>query len=108
LQHLLREAAGVKAGNLDKEIDQVLASGKLHSTVAESLDYVREIGNFAAHPTKSTNTGEVIDVEPGEAEWTLDVIEALMDVYYVQPTKLSAKKAAINAKRAEVGRPPLP
>ena len=71
LQHILREAAGVTPSNLAQEIDQVLASGKLHSTVADSLDAVREIGNFAAHPTKSTNTGEVIEVEPGEADWNL-------------------------------------
>jgi hypothetical protein len=29
---------------------------------------VRTIGNFAAHPIKSTSTGTIVDVEPGEAE----------------------------------------
>ena len=31
--------------------------------------------NFAAHPIKSMHTGEVIEVEPGEAEWLLDTLE---------------------------------
>jgi|ERR1700674_5082421 len=108
LQAILRDSARVKPGNLADEIDQVLASKTLQSAVAESLEAVRHIGNFAAHPTKSKNTGEVIDVEPGEAEWNLDVVEALFDVYYVQPAVIAAKKAALNAKLAEAGKPPIP
>ena len=108
LQHILRNAAGVKAGNLDKEIDQVLASASLPSSIATSLDAVRAIGNFAAHPTKSDATGELLDVEPGEADWNLDVVEALMDVYYVQPEVLKAKKAALNVKLAAAGKPLIP
>jgi hypothetical protein len=104
LQHILRDAAKVKQGNLSTEIDQVLATNVLPGSVAEALDAVREIGNFAAHPTKSSSTGEVIDVEPGEAEWNLDVVEALMDIYYVQPAKLVAKKAALNQKLADAGK----
>jgi hypothetical protein len=108
LQHILRDAAGVKHGNLADEIDQVIASKTLHSSVAGGLDAVRHIGNFAAHPTASKNTGEIIDVAPGEAEWNLDVVEALMDVYYVQPATMAANKAALNAKLAEAGKPPIP
>jgi Domain of unknown function (DUF4145) len=76
--------------------------------LGDNLDAVRHIGNFAAHPTKSVNTGEIIDVEPGEAEWNLDVVEALMDVLYVQPAKLALKKAALNAKLTEPGKKPIP
>ncbi len=108
LQHILREAAKVKSGNLADEIDEVLASNKLQSAISESLDAVRHIGNFAAHPTKSKNTGEVIDVVPGEAEWNLDVVESLFDVYYVQPAVIAAKKAALNVKLKEAGKPPIP
>ena len=75
LQLLLREVAGVKASDLSKEIDAVLPS--LPSSIAEAVDAVRVIGNFAAHPLKSTNTGEIVDVEPGEAEWSLDVLESV-------------------------------
>ena len=64
-------------------------------------------GNFSAHPTKSTNTGEIIDVEPGEAEWNLDVLELLFDHYFVAPEKLKQKRAALDVKLAEAGKPPL-
>jgi len=68
---------------------------------------VRLIGNFAAHPVKSQKSGEILDVEPGEAEWTLDVLEELFDFYFVQPAKLQAKRAALNAKLVEAGKKPL-
>ena len=63
LQNLLREHAKVKQSNLSDEISDVM--GKLPSHLANAIDAVRHIGNFAAHPMKSTNTGEIIDVEAG-------------------------------------------
>ena len=105
LQLILREVAGVKASDLNKEIEAVLPS--LPSSIAGAVDAVRVIGNFAAHPIKSTNTGEIVDVEPGEAEWSLDVLESLFDFYFVQPAKLAAKKAEMNKKLSDAGKPPM-
>jgi hypothetical protein len=107
LQHLLREEAKVKPGKLVNEIQQVLDSGKLPSYLAESLDGVRNIGNFAAHPIKSTASGEIIDVEPGEAEWNLDVLESLFDFYFTQPAVLKKKRDALNTKLKEAGKPEM-
>lgn len=104
LQRILREAAKVKPADLNKEIGAVLPS--LPSTLAQAVDAIRAIGNFAAHPIKSTNTGEIVNVEPGEAEWSLDVLESLFDFYFVQPAKLAAKKAALDKKLADAGKPP--
>ena len=107
LQNLLREEAKVKKQNLCKEIDEILASKELPSYLAESIDGVRNIGNFAAHPIKSTNTGEVVDVEPGEAEWLLDVLEGMFDFYFVQSAILKRKKDALNKKLEDAGKPPM-
>jgi hypothetical protein len=107
LQLLLREKAGVKPSDLSKEIEQVLASGKLPSQLGDAIDAIRNLGNFAAHPMKSTNTGEILDVEPGEAEWLLDVLEGLFDYYFVQPAVLQRKKDALNKKLAEAGKPAM-
>ena len=103
LQTLLREAAGVKHSDLSKEIQEVLDSGKLPSDLAASIDAVRNIGNVAAHPLKDHHTGEIVDVEPGEAEWNLEVLESLFDFYYVRPALLQAKKDALNKKLADAG-----
>ena len=107
LQHILRDKAGVKPGNLADEIQQVMDAGKVPSHISESLDAIRNIGNFAAHPIKSKASGEIIDVEPGEAEWNLDVLEALFDFYFVQPELLKKKRAALDAKLAEAGKPKM-
>jgi hypothetical protein len=107
LQHILREKAKVKAPNLDQEIQKVLDANMVPSHIAESLDAVRTVGNFAAHPIKSTSSGEVVDVEPGEAEWNLDTVEALFDFYFVQPAKVAAKREALNKKLVDAGKPPL-
>jgi len=107
LQHLLREEAKVKHGNLAAEIQQAIDNGNLPTMLAESLDAIRNIGNFAAHPTKDTATGEIIDVEEGEAEWNLDVLESLFDYYFVQPAILKRKRDALNAKLRDAGKPEM-
>lgn len=107
LQILLRGAAGVIQGDLSSEIQQVIDGGKLPTWIAENIDTIRNIGNFAAHPNKSTSTGEIVPVEPGEAEWNLDVLESLFDFYFVQPAHAKAKRDALNKKLADAGKPPL-
>ena len=107
LQAILRDHAGVKHGNLAGEIQQVIDSGKLPSHLTESLDAIRNIGNFAAHPIKSTSTGEVIEVEDGEAEWNLDVLESLFDFYFVQPAIIKKKRDALNSKLKDAGKPQM-
>jgi hypothetical protein len=107
LQHVLRGAAKVKPQDLANEIQEVLDRGTLPTHIAEDIDAVRNIGNFAAHPMKSQHTGDILPVEPDEAEWTLNVVEALFDFYYVQPAVSKAKRDALNQKVAQAGKPPL-
>lgn len=107
LQLILRDVANVKPQNLNKEIDELLKSKVLPTHIAEAIDAIRNIGNFAAHPLKSTSSGEVLPVEPGEAEWSLDVLEGLFDFYFVQPATLKVKKAALDQKLATAGKPPM-
>jgi hypothetical protein len=107
LQNILREKAGIKPGNLVNEIQQVIDSKYLPAHLAESIDAIRHIGNFAAHPLKSTSSGEIIEVEVGEAEWSLDVLEALFDFYFVQPAILKAKRSALDAKLKDANKPPM-
>ena len=107
LQSLSRDAAKVKHSNLANEIQEVLDRGTLPSHLAESIDSIRNIGNFAAHPTKSLHTGDIVPVDPGEAEWNLDVLEMLFDFYYVQPAIIAKKRAELNAKLETMGKPPM-
>jgi hypothetical protein len=107
LQHLLRDELKIVHKTLDKEIAEFIGRPGVPSQLAEAVDAVRAIGNFAAHPTKDTNTGEVLEVEPNEADWLVEVIESLFDFVFVQPKRLAAKRAALNEKQASAGKPPI-
>lgn len=107
LQTLLRDQARVTHSSLNNEIQEVLDQSKLPSSLSGAIDAVRVVGNFAAHPIKSTNTGEIFDVEQGEAEWLLDTLEGLFDYYFVQPAILQRKRDALNTKLSEAGKPHL-
>ncbi|MFA5090860.1 MAG: DUF4145 domain-containing protein [Candidatus Omnitrophota bacterium] len=107
LQNIIREKAGIKKSDLNQEIEELLKTKSLPTYLSNSVDAVRAIGNFAAHPIKSTNSGEIVDVEPGEAEWLLDVLEGLFDFYFVQAAELARKRDKLNKKLAEVGKPPI-
>ncbi|HYO12205.1 MAG TPA: DUF4145 domain-containing protein, partial [Thermoanaerobaculia bacterium] len=107
LQSILRDALGIKRGSLDGEIEEFLCSTGVPSHLAEAIDAVRQIGNFAAHPIKDQHTGEVLPVEPGEAEWLLDVIESLVDYVFVQPVRLAQRREVLNQKLAAAGKPAL-
>ncbi|RYE42621.1 MAG: DUF4145 domain-containing protein [Hyphomicrobiales bacterium] len=105
LQHVL-EHAGFSNKDLGKAIEAVIASG-IPSYLADGLDAIRNIGNFAAHPTKDKNTGEIVPVEPAEAEWNLDVLELLFDFYFIQPAIALSRTEALNAKLAAAGKKPM-
>ena len=107
LQHILQEKSGAKTqNNLAKTIEEVIDDPKTPRDVADSLDMVRNIGNFSAHPNKSTNTGEIVPVEPVEAEWCLDVIEMLFDLYFVRPSEIQRRRDRVDEKLADTGKPP--
>jgi hypothetical protein len=108
LQTLLRDMAGVKHADLSNEIDEFIRGGKAPSDVEEGLHAVRNIGNFAAHPIKSKSTGTILDVKPGEAERNLDVLERLFDYFFVGPAITARRKAELNKKLAEAGKPLIP
>lgn len=104
LQNLLTER-NYKGKDLNEQID--LAMKDLPARIAQNLDAIRQIGNFAAHPMKFKSTGEIVDVEPEEAHWNLDVLEQLFDFYYVQPRIAEEKRKKLDAKLIDMGKQAL-
>jgi len=104
LQNILN-AQGITGRDLNDQID--VAIGKVPTHIGDSIDAVRQVGNYAAHPTKTKDTGIIVDVEPDEAELSLEVIEQLFDFYYVQPARSSRTRAKINEKLAASGKQEL-
>jgi hypothetical protein len=106
-QHLLREKGGVKPANLESEIKEMREKNVLPATLSDDLDSVRNVGNFAARPIKNTETEAVADVEEGEAEWLLELLEDLLDAFFVAPARREVRRRALNKKLEAAGKKPL-
>ncbi len=106
LQAMLREQ-GFNDKNLEREITNAIASNKFPTDLNDCLDAVRHFGNIAAHSTTDHLTGQILDVEPGEASWLLDTLEELFDHLYIKPERIKQKRAAANEKLSAAGKPPL-
>ncbi len=108
LQAILTDKLGAKQRDLYNQIEEVIASGKLPGHIVDGLHVVREIGNIAAHSMKSTSTGTIVNVEPGEADWNLDVLESLFDFCFVQPAIFAERKAAHDQKLKDIAKTKKP
>ncbi|MCG7649933.1 MULTISPECIES: DUF4145 domain-containing protein [Alteromonas] len=107
LQKIFHLELKIKKRNLSDEIDVFIASSDVPTYLSEAVDAIRTVGNFAAHPLKNSHSGEIVDVEDGESEWLIEVLEALLDYVFVQPRKLKARKDKLNEKLEQMGKPPL-
>ncbi len=107
LQNIIRERSaqdikGFKQGDLHFEIDQVMNSKSiLNANLNEMLHGVRIVGNFAAHPNKSKNTGLIMPVEPNEAAFNLSVIDKLLFYYYTELPQEQKRLEEIKKKPQE-------
>jgi len=65
--------------NLWEEIEAI--QDKVDPDIWEAVDGVRKIGNVGAHMEKDVNL--IIDIDPGEAEALINLIEVLFEEWYV-------------------------
>lgn len=107
LQKILREKLSIRKKDLSQEIDEFIEKSGAPAYLVGAIDAVRNVGNFAAHPIKYQNTGDIVDVEEGESEWLLEVLESLCDFVFVQPARLDERRKSLNAKLRELGKPEL-
>ncbi|SED16648.1 protein of unknown function [Rhizobiales bacterium GAS191] len=109
LQAVLR-GQGYAQRDLAQQIDALLhepdPAKAIPTALRETVDAIRNFGNFSAHPVTDQTTLQVIEVEDGEAEWCLDILEEMFDHYYVRPALAKSRKAALDAKLAAAGKPP--
>ncbi|MDP2293956.1 MAG: DUF4145 domain-containing protein [Pseudolabrys sp.] len=108
LQSVLR-GEGYAQNDLSQQIDAALAEQDMRkalpSGVHSIVDAIRNFGNFSAHRITDRTTLQLIDVEPHEAEYCLDILDAVFDHYYVRPAHAKRMKDALNAKLAAAKKP---
>jgi hypothetical protein len=107
LQNIIHDQLVIKKRDLNLEIQEVIDNKIFPSDILESIDAIRNIGNFAAHPIKSSSSGEIVEVEPNEADWNLDVLEMMFDYLFVRPALIQKKRDALNAKLKDAGKPDM-
>lgn len=87
LQNVLHEELKIKKKNLADEISELEKMQSIPSTLIAMLQVFRKVANFGAHPKKSTNSKEIIDIEKGEADVMLELIEELFDYVFIKPKR---------------------
>ncbi len=108
LQNILRDQ-GYRGRDLSAEIDLLLnepdPKRAIPLRLRNTIDAIRNFGNFSAHPIDDKNALQIIDVEPQEADWCLEILEECFEHFYVGPEIARAKKAALDEKLAAAGKP---
>lgn len=101
---------GYKAKDLSKEIDALLNESdpkkQIPTSLRQVIDAIRNYGNFSAHPIPEANAGHIINVEPSEAEWCIEILDELFDHFYIKPAYAAKRKAELDAKLASANKPP--
>jgi hypothetical protein len=109
LEELLQDQ-GYKHFNIVDKIKALLneSDSKKHLPldVHSCVDHIRTFGNFGVHPLTDNSSLQVVDVEPGEAEWCIDILEQLFEHYFERPAAIAQRIAKANAKLQSVGKKP--
>jgi hypothetical protein len=105
IQGMIRNVFKVERRDLYQEIDAIRSD--VHPDTWNAIDGVRQAGNVGAHMRR--NIDEIVDVSPDEARALIQLVEALVEDWYVTPYKrrqLMGKVTAIgNAKADAAGKP---
>lgn len=106
LQGMIRDFCGIADKTLHRELDRLRKQVDENAAPAgvtiedvEAIDHVRSVGNIGAHMEKDIN--QVIDVDPGEAQALIELIELLLDDWYVARHQRRQKLEKIASIAAE-------
>jgi hypothetical protein len=111
LQGMIRDFCKISRKTLDQEIknlrtslDEGTAPRGVTPESVDGIDHVRSVGNIGAHMEADVNM--IVDIEPGEAQMLIELIETLFDEWYVaqhrREQRFAGVKALAEAKKAEV------
>ena len=104
LHRFLADQVHAGHGGLHDQIRQAVIAPDLPPYLKQALRKLAQIAKLEHDSAKSLRPEAVVSVEPGETEWLLDVLQALFDLYFVQPARMLRKQAVLDEKIA----PPAP
>jgi len=80
LQGMIRDFHKIVKKRLVDEIDAL--HGQIDQQTWNAIDALRKLGNIGAH--METDINMIIDVDPGEAQLLIELIETLLEEWYVR------------------------
>jgi hypothetical protein len=107
LADLLEEYAGRDEFRLGSKLKAFSADTQYPFAVRKNAQHLNEIADFGAH-TQKDDQAQIIDVDRDEAEWTLDFLERLFDLFIITPAHDEAMRDSIEEKRKQAHRDDLP
>jgi hypothetical protein len=101
LQGMIRDFWKIQKGTLFEEIQEL--EKHVDASIWAAIHVVRKIGNIGAHMEKDINV--MIDVDPEEAEHLIQLLDTLIEDWYVkrhqQDERLRKLQAMADAKEAQ-------
>lgn len=106
IQGMIRDFCKISKGRLVDEIEELrrrvnggtAPSGVTEDTV-DAIDHVRSVGNIGAHMERDIDL--IVDVDPGEAETLIQLVEMLFDEWYVARHRRAERLARVKAVAVE-------
>jgi hypothetical protein len=108
LHRVLASQACVGSGGLADQIHRALASPAMPDYLKEALETYVRIADLEPDTAKSYRPDALLPAAEGEAEWLQDVVQHLVDFYYVQPARLRRKRYAVEERMAPLATPVEP
>lgn len=98
LQHYIEKKHGIKKPDLKQEIQELKELSHYPSDLIILFDRIRHYGTFAAHAKTDQISGEIIDIDPGEADSLLDILEEMFDYDYERKRRLKEREKKLQDK----------
>jgi len=106
LQGMIRDFCGIaknrlidEINELRKQVDAGSAPKGVEPEAIDAIDAVRKVGNIGAHMEKDIDL--IVDVDPGEAQSLIELLEMLFEEWYVARHKRQERLAKVMAVAAE-------
>ncbi len=103
---MIQDFCNIRGGTLDWEIRELRRQVDAHEAPrsvtlesVEAIDHVRKVGNIGAHMEKDINL--IVDVDPGEAQALIELIELLFEEWYVERHERQKRLARVKEIRED-------
>lgn len=105
LHRFLAGHAGAGGGGLADQVRRAVESDEIPPYLRDALRTFSQVAGLVSDGNKSLHPEALTPPQPGEPEWLLDVLQALFELYFVQPARMRRRLDALEERIGPM-RPP--